>query len=450
MIIRVDNGKNRKDRLSLCLLLSFIFHVIVAFAISKIYAEPPQSQRRLTLVSSVRIQYKSIEQKVQDKPVNRTQANQVTEVRKTVKERQTVVSKSAVNPEVVRELQPWEAALLSANKNAGGGGQGSSGTKGTLGAPGDRPGMTKSRGIESPVVSSKVGGSGLSADRVHGSLALPTGSSNLPGGGGMEDIGFQAGFSKTGRGIGTVDIPGRGGAGGTGGRANEGPGKGLATGSGSVGSGAGKGSAGIGIGDGAGKMGLGGAGEGSGPGSGQGSGTGSGPGTSAYSTRSPKLEPDTKIQAQDKKASQETPSKTEVTEQSRPGAMTREGFKAELSRSMGNLQTEPPRTPEPKGYQSALQDEINRDLHSLRKMYEDWQNLKLPDIPKSLQITVTIDSDNNSAKILSIDFHYDSLPQKIKDDLTKKIKEWKFRSLFDGKDDPTSWPIKLTGRISWQ
>lgn len=449
-MFHVDEKRKRKDRFSLCLLLSFIFHVIVALAISRIYAEPPQSQRRLTLVSSVRIQFKNIEQKVQNKLVHRSQSEQVSVAKRSIKEKQPVVTKSVRPTEVVKELQPWEAALLSANRSAGGGGQGSSGSKGTLGAPGDRPGMSASRGIDSPLISSKTGGSGLSADRIHGSFALPTGSSNLPGGGGNEDIGFQAGFSKTGRGIGKIDVPGRGGAGGTGGRANEGPGRGLARGSGTSGSGAGKGSAGIGIGDGAGKMGLGGTGEGPGAGSGRGSGTGTGPGTSAYSIRSSKPEPNTQIQVQDKETVQEAPGKTEVMDKSRPSAMAREGFKAELSRSISNLQPEAPKTPEPKGYQSALQDEINRDLHSLRKMYEDWQNLKLPEIPKSLQITVTIDSDNGSAKILSIDLHSNSLPQRIKDDLTRKIKGWKFRSLFDGKDDPKSWPVILTGRISWQ
>ena len=83
-------------------------------------------------------------------------------------------------------------------------------------------------------------------------------------------------------------------------------------------------------------------------------------------------------------------------------------------------------------------------------MYEDWQNLKIPDIPKVLQITVELDTEKGKPKLLKIDFHRAVLDPKIKDDLTKKIRDWKFQSLYDGENNPKKWPVKLTGKISWQ
>lgn len=117
---------------------------------------------------------------------------------------------------------------------------------------------------------------------------------------------------------------------------------------------------------------------------------------------------------------------------------------------MTDVATQQPGKPVSRGFEDALQEEINKDLYSLRKMYEDWQNLKIPDIPKALQITIELNTEEGKPKILSINFHNATLSPRIKDDLTKKIRGWKFKSLYDGKDDPQKWPIKLTGRVTWQ
>ena len=83
-------------------------------------------------------------------------------------------------------------------------------------------------------------------------------------------------------------------------------------------------------------------------------------------------------------------------------------------------------------------------------MHEDWQNRKIPGIPKTLQLTVDLDLQKGKVKLLKVDFHNPSLPAEIKSDLTERIRGWKFRSLYDGKDDPQKWPIRLAGKISWQ
>ncbi len=450
----------RKDKLSLYLLISFLIHAIIAVAISRIYADQPQSQKSLRIVSAVKIQYKEIDVQPKPKVINKVQPERTEAVKKTqpIKQQPKKVTQPKIEPpEVVQqksktetELQAWEAALLASKGKSGGGSPGSSGSKGTVGTPGDRPGMRSVSGIES-AVASKTGGSGLATDRKYGDLMVPKGKSSLPGGGGDDLAGFKFGYTKDGKGLGNANIPGRGGSGGTGGLGNDGPGKGLSTGTGTIGTGTGKGT-GIGLGDGGtGEMGTGGIGDGSGSGTGSGKGTGSGgPGTSGYDLKGSRSSPNIITQSREVKESQELPKKKEITDDKKAGNLEKESFKTDLGKGMTNVKTEAPPKPADTGYENALQDEINKDLHSLRRMYEDWQNLKLPDIPKSLQITISLDSDKGNPKILSIDFHNASLHSQIKDDLTKKIKEWKFKSLFDGKNDPTKWPIKLTGKISWQ
>ena len=106
--------------------------------------------------------------------------------------------------------------------------------------------------------------------------------------------------------------------------------------------------------------------------------------------------------------------------------------------------------PASEGFDDVLAGEINKHMHTLRKMHEDWQNLKVPKIPKVLQITIELDTEKGKPKLIKADFHNPALAARITNDLTKKIKEWKFESLYDGKDDPKKWPIKLRGKISWQ
>jgi len=447
----------RKDKLSVYLIVSFLIHAIAAIAISKIYADQPQSHRRLDIVTSVRVQYKEPEVVPKPKVIEKVQTSNVKAASNVTRKKEPkVIQQKVRQPEKSVAKQTWESALLAAKGKAGGGSSGSAGTKGTIGSPGDRPGMKPSMGIDSPMITNKTGGSGLSSDRVYGNMALPSGKSSLPGGGGNGIAGFQAGASRTGTGIGSADIPGRGGSGGTGGKGDKGPGRGLSTGSGrgssgtGTGTGTGKGSSGQGTGEGSGpgEMGTGTGDEGTGAGAKKGSG--SGPGTGGYGSTGAKSDPNLSIPSRDSKIQQELPKKKDSSEDKRSGTTEREGFKTELEKGMTGVKPDPPQKPDSRGYENALQEEINRDLHSLRKMYEDWQNLKLPDVPKSLQITISINSEGKAPKIMSIDFHNASLQSKIKDDLTKKIREWKFKSLFDGKDDPSKWPIKLTGRISWQ
>ncbi|HGJ65125.1 TPA: hypothetical protein ENS27_07015 [bacterium] len=116
---------------------------------------------------------------------------------------------------------------------------------------------------------------------------------------------------------------------------------------------------------------------------------------------------------------------------------------------MEGPKVEAPKKEDNRNFGEVLQEEINKDLHSLRKLYEDWNNSKLSDIPKALQITVVVNKSGNQVTVSSIDFHT-KLNSRISDDLTKRIKSWKFASLNDGKDDPTEWPVKMNGRISWQ
>jgi hypothetical protein len=145
----------------------------------------------------------------------------------------------------------------------------------------------------------------------------------------------------------------------------------------------------------------------------------------------------------------ESPGKKDIPEEKRSGAVGKKEFRADLAKSMTNV-TQVLDKPASGKFEDALQGEINKHLYSLRKMHEDWQNLKVPNIPRALQITIELDMEKGRPKLLKADFHNAALAARIRDDLTKKIKEWKFESLYDGKDDPRKWPIKLTGKISWQ
>jgi hypothetical protein len=294
----------------------------------------------------------------------------------------------------------------------------------------------------------KIGGTGLTPGLTHGTMTLPAGTGRLPGAGGKDLAGFRMGSSPTGTGVGQVDIPGRGGRGGTGGRADEGPGAGLAD-TGRVGIGGGTGTTGIGVGstEGMGEI-------DSEPG-GKGTGGGGGPGTgvigsSGYNpsgvSRAPSLatRPESKSQN-----NQGLPKRNEIPEGKRTEISGKKDFRADLGKDMTTA-PQPIEKPDNRGYEDALQGEINKDLYSLRKMHEDWVNLKIPNIPKALQITVELNSVNGKPKILNLDLHNPSLSQKAIDDLTKKIRSWKFESLYDGKDDPQKWPIKLSGKVSWQ
>lgn len=442
----------QRKKLSKYLLFSALLHVFIALAISRIYAQQPQPYKTLRIIGTVKIQYKEPEKPPPPKPKVMAKNEPTKKEVPKKKEIPRPKPQKVIPPKVVQKEQSVNApaqgqsperAVVQDRASSG-----VPGLKGTLGAPGDQPGMRASGGIPNARLETKIGGQGLTPGLTHGSMSLPSGTGTLPGAGGKDLAGFRMGSSVSGTGVGQIDMPGRGGRGGTGGRADEGPGAGLAT-TGRTGIGGGTGTTGIGVGStqGMGKV-------DSDPG-GKGTGGGGGPGTGAfgaggYGPTGAGSNPGIVNRAGDRvKNAQDLPTRSEIPEEKRSGALGKKEFQAEVGKSL-NPSSQPIEEPANRGYENALQGEINKDLYSLRKIHEDWVNLNIPNIPKALQITVELDTVNNRPKILKVDFHNPSLSQKIVDDLTSKIRSWKFESLFDGKDDPQKWPIKLSGKISWQ
>jgi hypothetical protein len=312
--------------------------------------------------------------------------------------------------------------------------------------------MMSAGGIVNKDLITPKGGTGIKSEKIYDNMVIPAGTGSEFGAGGKGTSNFQFGVNDRGKGTGRIDVAGRGGSGGTRGLGDSGPGQGL--GSTGTGKGAGGKGTGIGLGDGSGTGGMGpGSGNG-GSGTGTGSGKGGigqgGPGSAGFDLNSPRGNPNLAVRtASGNNNIKESPRKNPTIEEKR-GALGKEGFKAEVGKDMNSGKTATAEKANDRDYGDALQEEINRDLHSLRKLYEDWQNTKQPNIPKALQITVVLNTESSGPKVSSIDFHDASLSPKIKDDLTRRIKSWQFKSLSDGKDDPTSWPVKLNGRISWQ
>lgn len=428
---------------------SSIFHFLMAVALSYVTVKQPQMSfpfRAYDKTKSLDILFLKEEEPIPKIEFKEKFQPVVTEKSKiTVKEKQQVIQKSV--PEKVETKTAWEAALLESRNKAGQGSAGSPGLKGTRGDPGDRPGMMSAGGIVNKDLITKSGGTGIRSERIYDNMVIPAGTGENFGAGGKDISGFQFGVNEKGRGAGRVDIPGRGGSGGSRGLGNEGPGQGLATGTGKGAGGKGTG-IGLGEGSGAGGMGTGSGYGGAGSGSGKGGGGGlGGPGSAGVDLDSPRSNPNLLVRTASANDNiKESPRKATTVDDKR-SIIEKEGFKADLGKDMSSGKpTVVEKTPE-RNYGDALQDEINRDVHALRKLYEDWQNAKLPNIPKTLQITVVLDS---GPKVSSIDFHDASLNARIRDDLTRRIKSWQFKSLSDGVNDPTSWPIKLNGRISWQ
>jgi hypothetical protein len=280
-----------------------------------------------------------------------------------------------------------------------------------------------------------------------GNIQMPAGTSHLPGAGGKDIASFKVGSSLTGDGIGDADIPGRGGSGGNRGRSTEGPGAGAAK----VGSrdelGGGQGKTGLGVGStsGMGEM------ESEPGGSGSGGGGGAGPGSGGVNQVETRSGPDLTGGADTKtEKDKELPDKKALPEDKRSGPISKKDFKADLGKRMVNAPEEIKEEPSNTGFENALENEILKDVQNLRKMYENWQNRKIPNVPKALQITVELDTEKGKPKLLKTIFHNPKLAPEVEKDLNDRIKEWKFESLYDGKDDPKEWPIKLTGKISWQ
>ena len=443
----------RKKRKSTYIIFasSVLFHFLMAIVLSAVTVEQPELPFPIRTYDRM----KSLDIVFLEKPLPEVvyyktepiKTDNTTKSAVTRKDKQEIIQKSV--PQKAETLTAWEKALLAKQGKSGQGPSGTPGLKGTRGTPGDRPGMTSAGGIVDKDLITKTGGTGLKTDKVVPMSVIPAGNGNTIGAGGKGVSGFQYGASENGRGAGRVDIAGRGGSGGTRGKGEDGPGQGLSSGTGSGKGSGGKGTTGIGLGDGSGTGGM-------GTGSGTGTGTGKdgvgegGPGLRGTSINAQRSNPNlmTKNSGGNDKI-KDSPRKNPALEDKR-NAGSRDGFKADLGKDMNNARTAPSEKPNDRDYSDALQEEINKDLHSLRKLYEDWQNSKIPDIPKTMQITVALNMEGGEAKVSSIDFHNTALSSRIKDDLTKRIKIWKFKSLYDGKDDPSKWPLKLNGKISWQ
>jgi hypothetical protein len=433
----------REKRLSKYIIVSGLLHIFIALAMSRIYAEQPQRHRRLEIMGTVKIQYKEPE------PPPKPEPKVVTEVQPEKKpplKEEKVASQKLAPPKVVQQKRRTSASApgLSFDKapERSRSAPGIAGMKGVRAPSGDLPGMRASGGISHPSLTTRKGGSGLSPGRTHGSMEMPTGSNPLPGAGGREMAGFRTGASRTGTGIGRVDIPGRD---GTGDRSAEGPRASLSTATGRIGVGGGKGTTGLGVGttEGMGEI-------ESEPTGGRPDGGSSGPGTEGYHAAESRGGPSLTTQARAETGKdKELPATKELPEEKSSGATGKKEFKADLERNMTSV-TQTLHQPASRGFEDALQGEIKKNLYSLRKMHEDWQNQKVPNIPKVLQITIELGMEKGKPKLLKVNFHNAILSPRIKDDLTKKIRDWKFESLYDGKDDPKKWPIKMSGKISWQ
>jgi len=431
-----------QKKLSKFLIASTVLHIIVALAIARIYAEQPQRRNLLKIVTQVRLQRNEPEPPPKPKVITKVTPKKVAPKVQEPK----VVPKKESPPKIVQQRQRMSApspgvALNNAPRRARSA-SGVAGIRGARGPVSELPNMPASGGINHPKLTTKTGGSGLSPGLTHGSMAMPAGSSSLPGAGGKQIAGFKMGASQSGTGVDKVGISG---SGGRGGQSDAGPGTGLAAVSGRMSAGTGEGKTGLGAGtsDGMGEI------ESDSSGGKPGGGRG-GPGIGGHQAGGTRSGPDLEGRADDKAGKGKEAPVTEVMpEEKRSGAIGKKEFKTGVKSSMTST-TKALEEPKAKGFESALQGEINKNLHTLRKIYEDWQNLKIPNIPRVLQITIELGQEKGKPKLLNADFHNEKLAARIRNDLTAKIKTWKFESLYDGKDDPKKWPIKLSGKISWQ
>jgi len=438
----------RESKLSKFLIVSGVLHILIALVMSRIYAEQPQRHRSLEIKSAVRIQYEEPEPPPKPKPVIKPPPKKIAPKKKKPEpeEKPKVTPQKVTPPKVTRQRRRMSASAPSLG--TGNAPQqsriapGIAGIKGARGPVNELPTASSASGIENPNVTTKTGGTGLAPGRTHGSMKMPTGTSDIPGSGGKEIAGFRMGSSGTGSGVGEADISG---SGGRGGKSDEGPGSGLASHVSRINTGGGKGTTGLGVGssDGMAKVGV--ESTGSKPGDGRGA-----PGTGGHQSDSSRSAPSltTAVKPNTGKG-KELPATKNIPEEKRDGATGKKEFKTGAKTDMTKTDQSIGK-PEESDLEDVLQSEINRNLHGLRKMYEDWQNLKIPDIPKVLQITVELGAEKGKPKLLKVDLHKSGISSRIKDDLTKKIKTWEFKSLFDGEDDPKKWPIKLSGKISWQ
>ncbi len=413
------------------LIVSGILHIFIALAISRIYAEqPPPQERRMR---AVRIEYEEVKPPPKPKVVAKVQPKKVVPKKEKPKpkEEPKVTPQKVEPPKVTRRRRRMSASAPSLGAGTAPrqsrSAPGVTGIKGARGPTDELPAVRSASGIEDPNVITKTGGTGLTSDR-SGSMATPTGSSSLPGAGGKEIAGFRIGASGAGDGVARLDISG---SGGKGGRSDKGPGTGLSNFAGRVTVGGGRGDTGLGVGASDGMDGVDSESAGNKAGEGRGS-----PGLGGHQTGASRSAPNLTTGAATKDGTaRKLPGTKSIPEEKRDGATGKKEFKAGAKTNM----TSASRTiekPEERAFGDALQGEINRNLHGLRKMYEDWQNLNIPGIPKVLQITVELGLEKGELKLQKLELHKADISSKIKNDLTRKIETWKFKSLYDKKDDP--------------
>ncbi len=439
----------RESKLSKYFIASVVLHTFIALAMAGIYAEQTLRTRTLEIKSVVRLQYEEPEPPPpKPKPVVKAPPKKVAPKKKKPKpQEEPKIKPQEVKPPKTtrrRRRMTTSAPSLGADNvpRRTVSASGVTGIKGARGRSDELPTVTSASGIDDPKLSTEVGGTGLTPGLTHGSMKTPTGTSHLPGAGGKQVAGFRMGKSGTGSGVGEQDISG---SGGRGGKADDGPGAGLSTFAGRVNTGGGKGTTGLGAGSGDGMEKVDAAPVGSEPGPGRG-----GPGTGGQQLGSSRGAPDLTIASGAKSGkTKEAPETTNIPDEKRDGATGKKEFRTDAKTNMTSVKPSIEK-PEKRGFENALQDEINKNLQVLRKMYEDWQNARVPKIAKVLQITIELGTEKGVPKLLKVDLHQASVSPRIKDDLTNKIKTWKFKSLYDGKNDPEKWPIKLSGKIAWQ
>jgi len=438
----------RENKLSKYIIVSGLLHVVIAAAMAGIYAEQSQRNRTLEIKSVIRLQYQEPEPpppKPKPKPVVKPPKKVVPKKKPKPQEKPKVEPKVVVPPKVTRRRRRMSASAPSLGASNAPrqtvSASGVTGIKGARGRSEELPTAISASGIDNPNLTTETGGTGLTPGLTHGSMKMPTGTGSIPSAGGKEIAGFRMGTSGTGNGVGKLDVTG---SGGRGGKADDGPGAGLGSFSGRMDTGGGKGTTGLGAGssDGMGKVDAASAGSNPGPGRG-------GPGTGGHELASSRSAPNLPSSSTKPRKTTEAPETKNLPEETRDGATGKKVFKTDAKTNMTSVKRRV-ETPEKRSFENALQDEIIKNLNVLRKMYEDWQNLKISNIPKVLQITIELGTENGKPKLMKLDLHQSNISARIKDDLTKKIKTWKFKSLFDGKNDPKKWPVKLSGKVSWQ
>lgn len=438
----------QENKLSKYIIVSFLLHILVAAAMAGIYAEQSQRNRTLEIKSVVRLQYLEPEPpppKPKPKPVVKPLKKVAPKKKPKPQKEPQIKPKEVISPKVIRRRRRMTASAPSLGaSNAPRQTVSASGVTGIRGARGrseELPTVTSASGINNPDLTTKTGGTGLTPGLTHGSMKMPIGAGSIPSAGGKEIAGFRMGTSGTGDGVGKLDVAG---SGGRGGKADDGPGAGFGTFAGRVNTGGGKGTTGLGAGSGDGMEKMDAAPAGSKPGPGKG-----GPGTGGYELGSSRGAPSLPSSSAKPRKTAEAPGTENLPEEKRDGATGKKEFRTDAKTNMTSVKRAV-ETPKKRTFEDALQAEINKNLHVLRKMYEDWQNLKIPNIPKVLQITVELGKEKGKPKLIKLDLHQSNISARIKDDLTEKIRTWKFKSLFDGKKDPEKWPVKLTGKVSWQ